>query len=213
MDTTETFTLWNPVIDVLSRECYFDVRPQAFVQIHAGSAKLISEFLRNLSLVGEVANWNIERFCSPYFAGASASDSYIDRYPLAWHIKVRFSGEIKNNLTDKDILGPHPSGGIDPTWRETENSWIWSQCRCLVIADIPSTKWKNVFKDLDFMTVFSLCRGIEICQLSPSIIQTRFSLGMLRFPDDSRKVEMILDACKQIHASVNWATSLRNSLG
>jgi hypothetical protein len=209
VSSENTFTLWNPIVDADRCGCHFDVRPREFVQISRGAEPLISEFLLCLSIKGKASAWVIKPFCSPYFAGAEPGENYLDRYPLAWRVGVRLLKPCERDLELNEVFGPHPCGGVDPTWQETDDSWVWRECECVIIVDLPEPRWRETLHKLQSEPTFELCRDFTTLRITSQFIQTRFHLGRLRFPAESGRVDAFLDSCKRMHASVNWATSLR----
>jgi hypothetical protein len=209
-EPANTFSLWNPAVE--SAECRFDVRPHEFVQLNQGTESLIERFLRCLSIRGKPVGWAIEPFCSPYFAGAEPGSAYLDRYPLAWRVSVRLAHIGQARKPPREVFGPHMCGGIDPTWQETPNSWSWTECRSVVIADLPEEQWSEALRKLRNDAVFAYCQGLETSLLAAGFVQARFDLGLLKFPDDSVRIDAFVNLCRALPVSLNWATSLRSAL-
>jgi len=210
-DFQSTFALWNPVSPG-SDELAFDVRPLEQLQLNTGSNSLIESFLDCLGIRAEPLNWEVTPFCSPYFAANDPGGSHLDRYPMAWRVKVRFPGSVTNR-SDLDFFGPHVCDGIDPTWTDSENCWIWTRRECVIIADFSQDRRTEFLPRLQEDPVFQYCRRFEIFGSTPLHTQARFELGLLEFPESAPIVDTFTQACKLQSASVNWATSLRRSLG
>jgi hypothetical protein len=202
-----TFTLWHPIINSNQLECYFDVRPYDFEQLDKGSQTLMEQFLQCLGIDALPASWHIEPFCSPYYSGSMEASNWLDRYPLAWRVHVTFT-DTSAEMTKPRFFGPYSCDGIDPSWQEQEDSWEWSSQICVVIADFLDEQWETSLKDFEQELVFRHCKRIDSFQLTPRIVQGRFDMGQVSFPDNEKQVEALIEACKLRSSSVNWATSL-----
>jgi len=205
------FALWSPVLLDNRMACRFDVTPNDFDQLSMGTQELMVQFLADLHIDADPLKWHIDPFCSPYYSNDSNADSWRDRYPMAWRVQVDFTRPCRA-MNPTHIFGPHTSHGVDATWEESldEDDWDWSNRVCVVIADYVADDWHDTHKTSDREPAFGLVRRIDAVQLTPTVVQGRFDMGLLLFPADQDKVEHLVQSCYRDAFSVNWATSLHH---
>jgi hypothetical protein len=205
---TATFTLWRPIVAPGGDICVFDVKRSAFEQLKDGTPELVARFLADLEMGGRAASWKIQSFCSPYYAAADASGSWLDRYPMAWRVAVAFESPIK--LPEKPpYLGPHPSEAIDETWEEAPESWEWSTRDGVVIADFFDHQLEASRTQLEASPSVRACRRIEFSPLIEKVIEGRFEMGPIELPRDEDRINELVRDCQKRAFSVNWAETLR----
>lgn len=203
-----TFALWNPIIDRDQMGCSFDVTPH-LCQLASGTIELMREFLRCLNIEAEPKDWHIEPFCSAYYSSTSM-ESYQDRHPMAWRVKISFTEPCSENtavfLTVFKPIGVENAD--DDTWNEDENSWNWTSMKYVAIADFFHGDWEELDRDFSHEPVFLQCLRIERAELERRMVQVRFYLGLIHFPEEEERVMEFLRACEERDASINWAKTM-----
>jgi hypothetical protein len=204
--TGAAFTLWHPVLDDDGSSCSFDVRPFEFVQLKDGSQDLLDSFLACLGVGVPAAAWDIRRFCSPYYREDMRSADWLDRYPLAWRVRATLT-RARREFNVPRSFGPYPCGDADPTWRESDDSWQWDECNCVAVADFFDAA-ETGLDDETRARLLRTARHIEEYRLGPRVVQMRFDLGVMNFPQDGKRVDDFVHSLKLAGASVNWGTTL-----
>lgn len=201
-----TFVLWQPVLDHNQKGCYFDVQSDAFVQLKEGERNLMELFLQDLGIDAVVESWQIESFCTPYYAYSHVSH-WRDQYPTAWRVYVKFVGS--GQIVEPFSFQPYLSTGLDPTWKEEEDSWQWSVRNCVVIADFYSEDEVDFLRLVDQNITNRSFESISLFSLNDYFSQARFQLGAVHFPEGAARVEQFISVLKKFAPSVHWASSLR----
>lgn len=205
-----TFTLWHPVVQEDRKGCGFDVKPHGFSQLNRGSRELIEGFLDALKIDATPSRWRVDPFCSPYYRDDMESDNWLDKYPMAWHVRVRFSKALAKSVPPI-YLGPYPSDAEDSSWEGKDDpwsAWEWSSCLCVVIADFWDDQWDAASNDFKHEQVFRACRKIDHVELVANIVEGRFDMGELHFPADETRVDALVQACASRAFSVRWDKTL-----
>ena len=209
----DTFTLWNAAFDEDMSGCRFDVRPNALIQLDRGTEPLINGFLQCLGIDKKAGHHEVKRFCSPYFSGSAPAMNHTDRFPLAWRVHVHWSTAVARKFSPLPLLGPRVCGGFDVTWQESDDSWNWSSGNCWVIADVLVRSLQSFELLVGSSAALQLFSDKEVVQIGPAMMQFRFDLGLLNFPQDEAKVREIMALLRlQGQVSLNWATSMRMEL-
>jgi hypothetical protein len=204
------FKLWNPIIDGNRMACCFDVTPND-TQLACGTQELMREFLSSLEIDAEPQEWRIDPFCSAYYASNTTAICHEDRHPMAWRVRVSFAEPCGEDTTPR-VFTPVGVDAIDPTWDEQPNAWNWTSRVCVVIADFINAKWAELDQDFEREPVFLQCQGIDRVELALRMVQIRFDLGLVHFPDEEEQVVTLLRACEDRGASVNWASTLSGNI-
>jgi hypothetical protein len=194
------FLLWNYYVFYSGSECRFDVTPYNFVQLANGTKELMQEFVRSLKLEESIVEWKIEPFCSPYFS-RGRKEHFRDRNPMAWEVHVQFEQDI-SYVKPTLVLGiTATSEAWDDTWKEEEDSWEWFKRRCIIIANNVD---QNEAIDLQLQErVSPLCINMSQVRLHERVVQHRFDLGEILFPEEEEKILSVLGICKQFGAQTN----------
>jgi hypothetical protein len=201
------YLLWNPVINSKRTECSFDVTPHQG-GLASGTRELMSEFLKCLNIEAEPQNWTIEQFCSAYYS-STCKDTYFDRHPIAWRVKVDFIKPYRE-YSDLELdlfkpIGVHDTN--DDTWREWELGywWQWTSMKYVAIVDFQLWEWNRFLEDFQSQNepAFALCQCFEIYLLGGLSYQVRFDLGVVHFPEQEAQVMDFLQACEPYDVSTS----------
>ena len=134
-------------------------------------------------------------------------ESWRDKYPMCWRIETILDN--KNYQEEKTFLfAPYCSEAIDPSWKESEDSWNWFKRDCIVIADFFDNKWEITKDEIEEHVKEYACRNIELISLNASTTQGRFDMGEINFPDETQKVDNLVKFLKIYASSLNWADTL-----
>jgi hypothetical protein len=201
------YILWNPIINSERTECSFDVTPHQR-GLASGTREVMSEFLKCLNIEAEPQNWNVEQFCSAYYS-STCKDSYYDRHPTAWRVKVDFIKPYREysklELCMFEPIGVHDAN--DDTWQgwELGGWWEWTSMKYVAIVDFQLWEWDRFLEDFQSQNepAFAICQGFEINLLGGLLYQVRFDLGVINFPEQEAQVMDFLQACEPYDVSTS----------
>lgn len=200
----QIFNLWNFTMDADGRSCRFDVNCGQRYLLERGSEEVLRAFLAAFHVEAEAAEWAFDPFCSPYFAFNPAEGPWHQRIPPAWRARVRLK-------SPPPAPPPTYRGGfresyaIDETWEASfdRDPREYRERRCVVIADLFDQDWSAFQQYEEHPSV----EAVELVQFHPRVLQARFDLGVLAFPDEEQRMQEFLGA---IHAKVSSWNYLRS---
>jgi hypothetical protein len=117
------FYLWHPREEHGSAglSVEVDAVPASGRHLCTGDAELCLGFAAALGwTMLAVEEWQVSRFCSPYYSSYPDDPNWAARFQVAW--RLRFRGPAGPAVSPGP--GPFPVSGTDPTWRPAGEFWL-----------------------------------------------------------------------------------------
>lgn len=201
-DARPNYHLWHAKCSRLDDGvvCTFDVTAPEMSELAQGDHDVMAAFADALHLgSAQVHSWNVEPFCTPYYAHEPSSDDWRDRLEVAWRVTMQLTGH--GNFFDYSGLGPIAAYGLDSTSSMGE-IWDGEAMPCVVIIDEgPSRE----FSFLDQAAPDAVVNVLEYEIPERTLVQARVQLGMLEFPRDDDQVVTLVATCHRQFAATHWA--------
>jgi hypothetical protein len=197
------FALHNVTLAASGYGCRFDVRPTDFVLLNQGTREMVSEMMGTIGVKAAPETWQIESFCSPYFADSETAGDPHDKYKQVFGVNVTFTEPAA--LPAISPFKPFLSDARDPSFQPKEDDpdpMIWSVLPCTVIADF-------IDRPAGALLAEPLVAGrATTVDVAPGIVQVRVAVGAVDAKGAFDGVEGVLAACRSHGASTSWRSSL-----
>jgi hypothetical protein len=199
------FGLWHPVVHADLGGCSFDVVRMEDRELGEGTPLFVTNLLRDLRVDAHVKSWRFTPFCTGFY-GDPHGEHWMDRYPMAWRVDVRFRTRYWSSTFVFRYAGA-ATNEVDPTAPRPDyddpDYFLFHERPAVVVAVFPDVEREDLVASSGWRATFAGA-AVELSDLSPDLVQARLALGVVRFPDDEPRLTAAVDALRTIGGRVHW---------
>ena len=161
----------------------------------SGSPEFIRACVDQVGLDGQIVDWSMARFCSPFF-GIHRSE-WRGRITSAWHVTIHFAqvpkvGSFGLKLGSLRVEVHDETAPWDPA-----SQLEWTELPCVVIAHFSLGNWENMDAlPASSRAVLAGVERVERLKFKALMELGRFHLGPLTFPEAEGRVNQVSDAIR-----------------